>query len=253
MTPFFRFTLYITCAFITLFITPGCAQNERPELYPTDSIVSRYHNDWTQGHYRERIAVFMEQPLDSAEIVFVGNSITEQGKDWSEKFGTEHVRNRGIAGDVTDGVLKRLAEITHYKPKAVFILIGVNDLFSLHHDADNRHDLKYDLIVPSVEYVADNIMQIVREIRRESAYTIVHVCTVLPTTRAYLKEDIEKLNKLISKNEAKGSYTVIDLYSEFVDKDGYMKKEYTTDGVHLNEAGYQHWVEYEKPFIELYK
>ena len=37
--------------------------------------------------------------------------------------------NRGISGDFTNGVLARLEEITHYKPKAIFLLIGVNDLF----------------------------------------------------------------------------------------------------------------------------
>lgn len=243
----------ITFLIFCLFQLVAYAQNTNPELYPTDSIVSRYHNDWTQKHYRERIAQFREEPLDSAEIVFIGNSITEQGRDWSEKFGIDHVRNRGIAGDVTDGVLHRLEEITYYKPKAVFILIGVNDLFNLHHNADDRSTLKYDLIVPSVEYVADNILNIAKQITKKSPETVVFVRTVLPTTRPYLKEDIVKLNGLISKYELKGYYNVIDLYKEFVDANGEMTKEYTTDGVHLNEAGYTHWVAFEKPFVELYK
>ena len=62
------------------------------------------------------------------EIVFIGNSITEGGKNWSEKFNIPNIRNRGIGGDVTDGVLERLGEIIFFKPKAVFILIGINDL-----------------------------------------------------------------------------------------------------------------------------
>ena len=58
-------------------------------------------------------------------IIFIGNSITEGGKNWSEKFNIPNIRNRGISGDVTDGVLERLDEIIFFKPKAVFILIGI--------------------------------------------------------------------------------------------------------------------------------
>lgn len=56
------------------------------QLYPLKSVVSRYHNNWTQNHYAERIKVFEDAPLDFDEIVFVGNSITEQGGDWSKSL-----------------------------------------------------------------------------------------------------------------------------------------------------------------------
>src|SRR2546428_12689335 len=96
---------------------------ELAKLFPTKKIVSRYHNNWAQTYYPKRIQEFKQAPLNFGEIVFIGNSITEGGRDWSGKFGIAHIRNRGIAGDVTDGVIKRLNEITYFKPKAVFILI----------------------------------------------------------------------------------------------------------------------------------
>ena len=49
------------------------------------------------------------------------------------KLGIENVRNRGISGDVTDGVLLRLGELIKYKPTSIFIMIGINDLFNLHY------------------------------------------------------------------------------------------------------------------------
>ena len=42
--------------------------------------------------------------MNHGDIVFIGNSITEGDKDWEKKLGIRHVKNRGISGDVTDGV-----------------------------------------------------------------------------------------------------------------------------------------------------
>lgn len=219
------------------------------KLYPTKKIVSRYHNDWTQKYYPKRIQEFKKEPLEFGEIVFIGNSITEGGKDWSAKFGINDIRNRGIAGDGTDGVLQRLDEIIYYKPKAVFILIGINDLFNLHHKEDNR-SLKYDKIVPSTEYIAKNILKIAKKIHRKSPATKIYVRTLLPSRREYIKEDILEVNKIIKKNESKGYYEVIDLYTQFADANGELPKELTKDGVHLNEKGYEKWVDFEKPIVE---
>ena len=35
----------------------------------------------------------------------------------------------------------------------------------------------------------------------------------------------------------------IDLYSNFVNENGYLRQELTSDGLHLNEAGYRIWSE----------
>lgn len=223
---------------------------KKAALYPSKAVVSRYHNDWTQRHYSDRIKVFKKEPLNQGEIIFIGNSITEQGRDWSVRFGIDHIRNRGIAGDLTDGALKRLDEITYSKPNAVFILLGVNDLFNRHHAEGGNDRFKYDKIVPSPQYVGKNILKIAKAIRQKSPATKIYIRTVLPTRRDYLKEDIVALNWIIKKNQRKGKYTVIDLYEEFVDEDGAMKKELTKDGVHLNDKGYECWVAKEKSIIE---
>ena len=222
---------------------------ELAKLFPAKKIVSRYHNNWTQTYFPKRIQEFKKEPLEFGEIVFIGNSITEGGLDWSGKFGIEHIRNRGIAGDVTDGVMKRLNEIIFFKPKAVFILIGINDLFSLHHKEDNPA-LQYDKVVPSPEYIGKNILKIAKIIHRKSPVTKIYVRTLLPTQREYLKEDILLVNKIIRKNEVKGYYKVIDLYAQFADIKGELIQQLTNDGVHLNEKGYEKWVNFEKPIIE---
>ena len=225
------------------------AVDKLAKLYPTEKIVSLYHNDWTQKYYPKRIQEFKKEPLEFGEIVFIGNSITEGGKDWSARFGINHIRNRGIAGDLTDGVLQRLDEIIYFKPKAVFILIGINDLFNLHQNEDNR-SLKYDKIVPSTEYIAKNILKIAKKIHRKSPATKIYVRTLLPSRREYVKKDILEVNKIIKKNETKAYYEVIDLYAQFVDNKGELIEELTKDGVHLNDEGYEKWISFEKSIIK---
>lgn len=246
--------IFLVLLFLVLYINSFGQLSQREtlkmeRLYPTKSVVSRYHNNWTQKHYPKRIQEFIKNPLEAGEIVFIGNSITEGGQDWSKRFALDHISNRGIAGDVTDGVLKRLDEIVYFKPKAVFLLIGINDLFSFHHKEDNS-SLKYDKVVPSPEYVGENILKIAKMIHRKSPETKIYVRTLLPTRREYLKKDILLVNEMIKKNETEGIYKVIDLYSQFVDAEGELTKELTKDGVHLNEKGYEKWVNFEKVILE---
>jgi lysophospholipase L1-like esterase len=172
------------------------------------------------------------------EIVFIGNSLTEQGGDWSVKFGIRGVRNRGIAGDVTDGVLMRLEEIVYYKPRAVFLLIGVNDIFNLQGGGG----------IPSADYIANNILIIARKIQSGSPSTRMYVQTILPST-AELKLNTQLVNDLITRNGSDGIYTTIDLHSAFLNDQGLMRAELTTDGLHLNDKGYKIWTNFIDSYV----
>src|SRR5690349_16498569 len=78
-------------------------------------------------HYAKRIAIFEKEPVVTGKIIFLGNSITEGGQ-WTKLTGDASVINRGISGDITYGVLKRLPDIIKRKPSKLFILIGINDI-----------------------------------------------------------------------------------------------------------------------------
>mgnify|MGYP000061554644 CR=1 FL=1 len=65
--------------------------------------------------------------ISTDEIIFLGNSITDIG-EWTEVWQDIHVKNRGISGDNTFGVLARLDEVVSSKPSKIFIMIGINDI-----------------------------------------------------------------------------------------------------------------------------
>ncbi|GGP56829.1 GDSL-type esterase/lipase family protein [Shewanella saliphila] len=92
-----------------------------------------FQSEWLKNHYNDRMTMFNLQPLEAGDIVFIGDSITEQGMSWGRRFGDLAVRNRGIKGDMTYGVLARLEEMKANPPKSVFIMIGINDIFNLYY------------------------------------------------------------------------------------------------------------------------
>ena len=57
-------------------------------------------------------------------------------------------------------------------------------------------------------------------------------------------------NKIIIENQQNKLYTVIDLYSLFIDNKGQLKDDLTYDGLHLNEQGYEVWSNFIKPITD---
>ena len=204
-------------------------------LYPSPDLLNPYHNDLSRGYYKERIAQFKANPLQFGDIVFIGNSITEQGGDWGKRFNNPKVKNRGISGDVSLGVLNRVKEISYYKASKVFLKIGINDLF--------RNDL-------TPEIVAKNIKLIVEEIHKDSPKTIIYVQTILPS-RDNLppKEKIIATNTILKAMTPSDNLKIIDLFSVFANSNNLMKPELTGDGLHLNEAGYDLWENSIREFV----
>ncbi|GLB49209.1 GDSL-type esterase/lipase family protein [Neptunitalea lumnitzerae] len=222
------------------------------KMYPTKSFSSPYHSKWMKPHYCKRLHHFIATPLRRNDVVFIGDSITEQGIHWDKKFGIRKVRNRGISGDMTDGVLHRLNEIAYYKPKAVFILIGINDLNN-YYETHQGNKKKYKKAVPSVGYIPRTILKITQKIKESTPETDVYVRTVLPTDRPVLVDHIIKINSKIKKNATEGGYTVIDLYSAFAAPNNLIIDAYTRDGLHLSSEGYKHWVAFEKDIVRQYR
>jgi lysophospholipase L1-like esterase len=223
---------------IFLIGTLSLAAQEPNDIYPFEAKI-KYHSDWTKNHYLVRLNEFSSDPAKNGDIIFIGDSITEGGKAWSSRFDRNNIKNRGISGDVTDGVIARLGEIFYFKPKAVFIMIGVNDLFNLHYKKE----------IPSPEYVGNNVLSIIEQINEKSPETKVYLQTLLPTHEDFMNENILKVNTMLKQQKGEFNYMLIDLNASFKNEKGFLKIEFTYDGVHLNEHGYKHWVEILRPMI----
>jgi lysophospholipase L1-like esterase len=188
-------------------------------------------------HTPQRLAQFAKEPIVPGRIIFLGNSITEMG-NWKKVTGDTTVINRGIGGDITYGVLKRLKDITDRKPSKLFILIGINDIGKDIPDA----------------VIADNYLKIVNEVHSKCPETKIYVQSILPLNptiknfpQHYDKEEhVLAVNKLLKANAAVGNYTFVDIFHLFVGPDKLLKAEYTYEGLHLKPPAFDVWVAYLK-------
>ena len=221
--------------YLIIFISLNFLNSQSQNLYPNIGTEIMFQPEWAKKLYYDRIEVFKRDTLRFNQIVFLGNSITEGGKDWNEKFGVVGISNRGISGDSTDGVIARLNEIIHFSPKAIFLLIGINDI--------------YNELTPSTDYVVNNILKIIKRINQELPETKIFLQTILPVEKEVYKDKIIAVNGMIKTFVSQSKFEIIDLYSIFVNKEGKMKKELSYDGVHLNDKGYSVWVDHIKPTV----
>jgi lysophospholipase L1-like esterase len=211
-----------------------------PLLTQAQSITNQHLYDtipFIPEHTPQRLAQFAKEPIVTGKIIFLGNSITEMG-NWKKATGDTTVINRGIGGDITYGVLKRLKDITDRNPSKVFILLGINDIGK---------------DIPDV-VIADNELKIVKEIHNKCPQTQVYVESVLPLNptmphfpQHYDKEEhVLALDKLLQANAAAGNYTFVDIFHLFVDADGRLQSQYSYEGLHVKPPAYDIWVAYLK-------
>ena len=88
----------------------GCQSNTNgvpDHIYPKPNSDIKYQKDWQKDFYVKRIKIFKENPIGSDQIILLGNSITEDANDWNDRFHSTNITNRGISGDITDGILKK--------------------------------------------------------------------------------------------------------------------------------------------------
>lgn len=196
-------------------------------------------NRAVKAYYYHRKEHFESLPDTPGEIIFLGNSITD-GAEWFEIFGgNPNIKNRGIGGDDTDGVLERLQEVTSSKPDKVFIMIGTNDL----------------AYGKSLDHISGNHRKIIDQITRESPGTKIYMQSVLPVddgihltrpnTRAM------EINARLKSYCDEKNITFIDLVPAFIDVHGKLDTQYSIDGLHLNGEGYKKWATLIRQYVEV--
>ena len=164
-------------------------------------------------------------------VVFMGNSITEGWVNIHPQFfAGKFYLNRGIGGQTTPQMLLRFrADVIKLKPKVVVILAGTNDI------AGNTGP-------STLEMIEDNIISMAQLAKANDIKVI--LCSVLPVYDYPWKPGLEPAGKIITLNKMIKSYAdksasiYLDFFSAMVDERNGLKSEYSKDGVHPNEAGY---------------
>jgi lysophospholipase L1-like esterase len=169
------------------------------------------------------------QFIQKGGIVFVGDSITQDYNVY-EYFSEYTVYNRGIGGDTTEGLLKRMHEsIFDLNPSHVIILMGTNDFGVLN---SNPQD------------IFERMKKIVSLIQMKLPDTKIILLSVYPVnpTLDHMSvgqrnnRNIQALNQLYQTIEG---INYLDIYNLLIDNQGNLNKDYTVEGLHINQNGYQ--------------
>ena len=186
---------------------------------------------WTQAmniHYNHRLSHFNSMVVQKGSLIFLGDSITEQC-NWSELFNDKRMVNRGIGGDVVEGVYDRLGFLKNCEPDALFLLIGINNL--------NRGD--------SINETFEGYKKIVNRIKNYNSKLQLYILSILPINKEKFLGEPKITNKKIAKlNEKLKDFAktvnavYLDLNSKYLDSNLQLNSDYSIDGLHLNGDGY---------------
>ncbi|MGB7273925.1 MAG: GDSL-type esterase/lipase family protein, partial [Geitlerinemataceae cyanobacterium] len=195
-----------------------------------------FQSDWMgameQPTYEQWKALLVEEaqlvvqvPETSRLSIVLGDSLSL----WMPSGGLpEHQLwlNQGISGDTTRGILDRLSAIAGTHADRIYILAGVNDLKNGVEDGE----------------ILDNYRQILRQLKQEHPQTEAIVQSILPTRLETIPNDrIRQLNHQLAAIAQQEGATFLNLSTYLADAQGELHPSLTTDGLHLNDRGYEAW------------
>ena len=158
------------------------------------SLSAQQPRDWAQyGRYEQQNAALAGE---SVEVVFMGNSITDNwiGAD-PDFFARNGFVDRGISGQTTAEMLARFRrDVIDLNPKAVVILAGINDI------AQNNGAIK-------LENVFGNIVSMC-ELAKFNGIRVV-LCSVLPCDRFSWRPEIKPAAAVAELNTMLRQYAAI--------------------------------------------
>ena len=169
-------------------------------------------------------------------IVMFGDSLTDHFPMEKLKDIDADIINSGVAGDTIAEMGARLSyDVFPYKPDIIVMQGGANDfLMSLY---------------PGAKPLAERLIRLALRIRKQLPQTKIYIESMYP---AYTKRiglmpswaegksngEIQKINTEIKTLCEENEFEYVDVFGKLIGEDGQLSREYTVDGIHLQEKAY---------------
>jgi lysophospholipase L1-like esterase len=173
-------------------------------------------------------------------ILFVGSSSFTFWKAVQQDLGCKKIVNRGFGGStLTDLWNHRKVLFTSYRPKQIFIYCGENDI------AQNEEILS--------EEVLNRWKKLHKYIQKKNKNVPIYFISFKPSpSRWHLKDKMLETNASIRNYNYQQKQTYfIDVWPAMLTVEGKPKPEiFTKDSLHMNNSGYDIWVDKLMPTID---
>lgn len=199
---------------------------EQKEQEERQKMVEQYYAD-KLALYRQENEAYADYEVD---VAFLGDSLTD-GYDLAKYYSQFKTANRGIGGETTHGLEKRLqVSVYDLKPKVAVILIGANNMDTMFENYENiLIGLQENL--PDTKIVLVSLTSMGMDWGRKNQLAAYN-------------------NVMIRKLADKYGFTFVDMYTPLFDETtGQIREAYTTDGGHLTHEGYQVFTETLTPVL----
>ncbi|WP_036477645.1 GDSL-type esterase/lipase family protein [Myxosarcina sp. GI1] len=178
-----------------------------------------------------RFAYFEKITDSSSKIftlkyVFVGDSITKNGGNWSLKLEGNPFISKNIAVNnyTTNQITLLVEQALGYSPNYVFIMAGTNDSIS--------NEIKVDQTI-------QNYKALLKKFDRKT----IPIITLVPLQQDNtINKKINQINYGIKRLAKIKNIHIIDL-NQYIAPSGYLLEKFTIDGVHFSNAAYQIWLD----------
>ncbi len=182
-----------------------------------------------------------DQNIINSDYLFLGDSMIEYFK--LEKYlPSINALNRGIAGATTKLILDNIDTIFgNHDPKYIYLSIGSNDLVLLEAD---------------VETAFLGIVQVLKNIQAKYPSAMINYLSTTPVVdtshKLYKKMyiggrtngELKSINYKVMQYANENNIKYIHVFDALLDENGFLNEQFTADGIHLNQKGYEIYREY---------
>lgn len=171
-------------------------------------------------------------------VVFLGDSITAFGDTAPDSWATRlnnfaPFANAGVPSDTTGGMLNRLPPYLLTKPKAVFLLGGVNDL---------QQGIASAVTISNIQAIAALCRSVGATLFTQAVTPVVPPCVTVNNTAILA---LNAALKPVVNAMPNGQW--LDWSTLWVASD------YKSDGIHPSTSGYTKWASILLPLLALYR
>jgi|GEM_PF-4469159 len=180
------------------------------------------------------------EPVDDewfSGCCLLGDSLTDGMRLFSGLDTPDYLCSGGAD---TSNILERTSEgksgtvasyLASEQYRAVFIMIGVNEIGALPSGYSERYEQLLDFVIarqPEADIYVQSLLPVTAAKNAEGQFT---------------NERISEFNEVLKDICEKRNLVYADLHSEFTNEHGCLPDNYSWDGLHLTVEAYEHWAD----------